>query len=89
VIEGLAGPNLDPIITGHRATARYVRNALVEIGTILRVPARSRQTGGTGLGLSIARHALGRYGGEITASSRLGEGSVFVLSLPAEAEEKS
>jgi hypothetical protein len=44
VIEGLAGPNLDPIITGHRATARYVRNALVEIGIIVRIPARSRQT---------------------------------------------
>lgn len=46
--------------------------------------ARSRQTGGTGLGLSIARHALERHGGQITATSRLGEGSVFLLSLPAE-----
>lgn len=50
-------------------------------------PARSRQTGGTGLGLSIARHALERHGGEITARSRLGKGSVFVISLPVEPEE--
>lgn len=47
-------------------------------------PARSRQTGGTGLGLSLARHALERHGGQITARSRLGEGSVFLISLPSE-----
>lgn len=45
--------------------------------------ARSRQTGGTGLGLSIARHVASNHGGEILVSSQEGEGSTFVLRLPA------
>jgi two-component system sensor histidine kinase SenX3 len=44
--------------------------------------ARSRQTGGTGLGLSIVRHVLAAHGGEVTVSSREGEGSVFTLFVP-------
>jgi two-component system sensor histidine kinase SenX3 len=45
--------------------------------------ARSRQTGGTGLGLSIASHVASNHGGEIRVSSQEGEGSTFVLRLPA------
>ncbi len=45
--------------------------------------ARSRDTGGTGLGLSIVRHVATNHGGEVRASSLEGEGSTFVLSLPA------
>jgi two-component system sensor histidine kinase SenX3 len=44
--------------------------------------ARGRDTGGTGLGLSIVRHVLTNHGGEVTVSSREGEGSVFTLRLP-------
>ena len=44
--------------------------------------ARSRETGGTGLGLSIVRHVATNHGGEVTVSSREGEGSTFTLRLP-------
>jgi two-component system, OmpR family, sensor histidine kinase SenX3 len=45
--------------------------------------ARSRETGGTGLGLSIVRHVATNHGGEVLVSSQEGEGSTFVLRLPA------
>ncbi|HTH05602.1 MAG TPA: ATP-binding protein [Ilumatobacteraceae bacterium] len=45
--------------------------------------ARSRDTGGTGLGLAIVRHVATNHGGEVTVTSREGEGSVFTLRLPA------
>ena len=45
--------------------------------------ARSRATGGTGLGLSIVRNVAANHGGEVSVSSQEGEGSTFVLRLPA------
>ncbi len=45
--------------------------------------ARSRETGGSGLGLSIVRHVAHNHGGEVLVSSTEGEGSTFVLRLPA------
>ncbi len=45
--------------------------------------ARSRDTGGTGLGLSIVRRVATNHGGEVLVSSQEGEGSTFVLRLPA------
>ncbi len=44
--------------------------------------AHSREIGGTGLGLSIVKHIIQAHGGEITATSRLGEGSSFRFTLP-------
>lgn len=48
--------------------------------------ARSRGTGGSGLGLSIVRHVATNHGGTVIVSSREGEGSVFVLRIPALAD---
>lgn len=45
--------------------------------------ARSRETGGTGLGLAIVRHVATNHGGDVLVSSQEGEGSTFVLRLPA------
>lgn len=39
--------------------------------------------GGTGLGLAIVKRAVDRHGGTIDVTSRVGEGTRFVVSLPA------
>ena len=43
----------------------------------------SRRYGGTGLGLSIASEVSSLLGGTISATSDLGHGSTFILSVPA------
>ena len=47
--------------------------------------SRSRQSGGTGLGLAIARAIARRHRGRLTLRSTPGEGSTFLLQLPAAA----
>jgi len=46
---------------------------------------RSRQLGGTGLGLAIVKHILNRHNARLTIESKLGQGSRFVVYLPAAA----
>jgi signal transduction histidine kinase len=46
-------------------------------------PARSRAEGGTGLGLSIVRHLVDAMGGDVTAESDLGKGTLLRFRLPA------
>jgi two-component system phosphate regulon sensor histidine kinase PhoR len=45
--------------------------------------SRQRDGEGTGLGLAIARHTVEACGGRISAESVAGQGSVFLVELPA------
>jgi two-component system, OmpR family, sensor histidine kinase SenX3 len=45
--------------------------------------AKARHVGGTGLGLAIVRHVVGNHKGQVRVESEVGEGSTFVLTLPA------
>jgi signal transduction histidine kinase/ActR/RegA family two-component response regulator len=49
----------------------------------------TRRHEGTGLGLTISRRLAALLGGELTASSREGHGSVFILDIPAPPAEGS
>lgn len=44
--------------------------------------ARSRKLGGTGLGLAIVKHLARAHGGDVSVTSRHGEGSEFTIRLP-------
>jgi signal transduction histidine kinase len=47
-----------------------------------RVPSRNKSVRGTGLGLFICRQIINAHHGEITAVSKLGEGTTFHIYLP-------
>jgi heavy metal sensor kinase len=44
--------------------------------------SRSHATGGSGLGLSIVKTLIEGMGGNVSVQSKLGEGSIFTISLP-------
>jgi two-component system phosphate regulon sensor histidine kinase PhoR len=45
--------------------------------------SRSRESGGTGLGLAIVKHVAQRHGGQVDVQSTPGQGSSFMITLPA------
>lgn len=79
--EGAAGPSLRVEVedTGPGISAD-------ELGKLFRHFEQTKtgqQTGtGTGLGLAISREFVRLMGGDITVSSQVGRGSVFVIHLP-------
>jgi signal transduction histidine kinase len=46
------------------------------------VRSRMSERGGFGLGLAISHWIAQAHGGSLTASSRLGRGSLFTVTLP-------
>jgi PAS domain S-box-containing protein len=44
--------------------------------------SRTRQAGGTGLGLSVTRQLAQLLGGEVSAESKVGQGTTFTVTLP-------
>ncbi len=53
------------------------------LGKIFNVFVSTKGSRGTGLGLAVSRKILQEHGGDIQATSRLGEGSTFVMEFPA------
>jgi signal transduction histidine kinase len=45
--------------------------------------SRARDSGGAGIGLAVAKEIVESHGGHIEAKSRLREGSVFTVTIPA------
>ncbi|MCL6282092.1 ATP-binding protein [Ruegeria sp. 2012CJ41-6] len=65
------GPGIDPIHLP-RLTERFYRAD----------SHRSRELGGTGLGLAIVKHILNRHRGRLRIESELGQGAIFLVTLP-------
>ena len=62
-------------ITAQEASRIFDRFYLID-------KARTRQVGGTGLGLSIVKFIVEMFGGEISVSSKPGEGVAFIFTVP-------
>ena len=78
--------------TGHAAGTKFVRVDISDEGTGIDEadlphvfsPFFTRKRRGTGLGLAICDTTVKEHGGRVGVESRVGEGSVFKVSLPAQ-----
>ncbi len=81
-----------PLRTGHAASTRFVRVDISDEGAGIDEadlphvfsPFFTRKRRGTGLGLAICDTTIKEHGGRLGVDSRVDEGSVFKVSLPAQ-----
>jgi signal transduction histidine kinase len=79
-IELSAEPEGDDVILTVSDTGKGIDPSLHEQ---LFDPFFTTRPDGTGLGLAIVRNAIQAHGGEIVVQSNPGEGSRFIIRLPA------
>jgi PAS domain S-box-containing protein len=91
--ELINGPDRDPLL---RITVSDsgIGMSEEELARLFQPFVRVRRSGspgaaGTGLGLSICKRLASRMGGDLTATSELGVGSVFTLDIPVSKPEEA
>src|SRR5262247_1014839 len=84
VVDGRDWIELAVVDTGIGMTAEQQAKLFEEFGQV--DAATAQRFGGTGLGLAITRKLARMMGGDVTAASELGKGSVFIVRLPVGAD---
>ena len=84
VANGGNGIELAVVDTGIGMTAEQQAKLFEEFSQV--DAATAQRFGGTGLGLAITRKLARMMGGDVTAASELGKGSVFIVRLPVGAD---
>ncbi len=61
--------------------------AEAEIASIFQIFASTKGSRGTGLGLPVSQKIVREHGGKIVVTSKIGQGSQFVIELPMKRPE--